>query len=733
MLLIFFLIFYIKLLKYVLHIYIIILIEKELLMPEDVSAVPLDGPGSRTPSALPAMHTPVGEGAKSTGVNNVGKPKGLPGAPALGDGAAGAPAGGLPGAAPAPEVKTPEDLLIDRSNDRLSKDLQDVYLQFFQDNDDVAPGKKSSSLKTSNITYDIKNVDFDYVIDRLINQKGWHVDRLKELLPSRDEKAIKEYFNKVLNSNTSEKVDVDQQENNTLDMFNNNQGSNNLMGKNADLIVDNGSLKTASANSGALLDEISYSIGQVRIARKNLKKAYLVKVGFEAMKDEFSGMADMPMDPEMGGDIDGGMPGADIDVDAFGEGLGGGDKDLKGLISAVEDALSNLTAKVEEFGLTSDSLGSDDMLKGDSLMDKASEEIDGADSDLAAIDTFDNKSKEKKDKPEKKEGNPFAKKEEGAETESKSEDKFASIPTGGKAVSMPEGAGWEQKGGKSEGSSEEAMKVTTGEKSAYLKEIKEKLAQLKQVRETSMNKEAAYPYNDLNKQEGSGIMEDTAKSQASEINSDMSGGFIPDTESLAPQGITEKVKDPGMEVSKDANIQKSAAVDDFNKVTAAANSLARKAVAQAVAKTRVAMEVSAIQQLKGLLVNPLKEELVARFAEYGVEKVAAQALVHNAFVSAYEDSQKIVIAEAFDVLANKDDNEFVKVASFTKDFKGASADGDADDVKADEGILDDKEKEASAEAKTVKTASLRGSQVNNDNSQVYTGFWRSAYEESKGN
>ena len=65
-------------------------------------------------------------------------------------------------------------------------------------------------------------MDFDYVIDRLINQKGWHVDRLKELLPSRDEKEIKEYFNKVLNRDTSEKVDVNQQENNTLDMFNNN-------------------------------------------------------------------------------------------------------------------------------------------------------------------------------------------------------------------------------------------------------------------------------------------------------------------------------------------------------------------------------------------------------------------------------------------------------------------------------------------------------------------------------
>ena len=699
-------------------------------MADDVQAVPLEGPGSKTPAALPAMHTPLGGGANATGVNNVGKPKGLPGAPAGGGGLLGGDIGGGSGGSAAgalPEVKSPEDLLVDRSNNRLSKDLQDVYLQYFQDNDSVAPNKKAAGAKKAEINYDINDVDFDYVIDRLINQKGWHVDRLKELLPSRDEKAIKKYFTKVLNSNTSEKVDVDQQENNTLDMFNNNQGSNNLMGKGADLIMDNGSLKAASVNSGVLLDEISYSIGQVRIARKNLKKAFLTKVGFEAFKEIAEGpdaISEFSLDPDKDGDIDlNPDKSLDVDVEAFGKGLGSGDKDLKGLISSVEEALKNLTEKVEEFGLTSDSLGSDDMLKGDSLVGKAKDEIDGADSDLAVIDSFDEKSKDKKEKNEKKEGNPFAKKEESEVNESKTEDKFASIPTGSKAVTIPEGGGWEQTGGKEIGSSEEAMKVTVG-KESYLKDIKEKLAQLKAVRESAMNKEAAYPFNDLNKQEQSGINEDTAKAQSSEINKDMNGGFQVPDESLGVTGEGGK-KDPGMPVSEPADMKK-ASVDDFNKVASAANSLARKAVAQAVAKTRVAMEVSAIQQLKGLLVNPLKEELVSRFADYGVDKVAAQAIVHNAFVTAYEDSQKIVIAEAFDVLANKEDNEFVKVASFTKDFKGASDEGkDSKDTK------EDKEKEASVEAKTVKTASLRGSQVNNDNSQVYTGFWRSAYEESK--
>ena len=41
------------------------------------------------------------------------------------------------------------------------------------------------------------------------------------------------------------------------------------------------------------------------------------------------------------------------------------------------------------------------------------------------------------------------------------------------------------------------------------------------------------------------------------------------------------------------------------------------------------------------------------------------------------------------VLANKEDNELVKVASFTKEFKGASTDGAADDMPADEKAPED--------------------------------------------
>lgn len=668
-------------------------------MPEDVAAIPLEGPGSRTPSALPSLHTAVGEGAKSTGVNNVGKPKGLPGAPTLEEGGA----GGLGGTA-SPEIQTPEDLLLDRSKDRLIKDLEDIYIVL----------NENDNLETSTKHYDFNKVEFSTVVDKLINQKGWHVDRLKELLPSRDEKIIKEQFNTWLNSSNADNVDVDQQENNTLNMFNNKKGSNNLMKTVTDLIIDNGAIKLAGAKSGAeRLAAIDASVRKVRAARKNLKKAFLANVGRYALAGGFG---------DEGVSIDEETPSLSQPFDDF------DDFDDLGAEGDLESKIDSLKTMVEDLSDQIRSL-SDSPLEDISLKDEdasiapAKDEIKGATKDLDIIDNFDIDAKDKKDK------NSFDKKDSAEGKDDLDTKKEASVPTGGKAVTMPAEA--KHKGGKPSTDSSKAMDVTTGKstesKEAYLADIKEKLAKLKAIREKS----AFYPDTDVNKQEVDGIMEDTAKSQASEINSDMSGGFAPDTDSLSPQGIVEKVKDPGMEVSKDANIQKAASVDDFNKVTAAANSLSRKAVAQAVAKTRIAMEVSSIQQLKGLLVNPLKSELVARFAEYGVDQSAAQAIVHNAFVTAYEDSQKIVIAEAFDVLANKEDNEFVKVAAFTKDFKGALSEEDNTSSTDDESILANKE--ASAEAKTVKTASLRGSQVNIDNSQVYTGFWRAAYKEGKGN
>lgn len=682
-------------------------------MAEDVQPIPLEGPGSKTPNQIPTLHgdptkPPVGGGGQGV------KAKGLPGAP-LGGGEGGLGGGGLPGLDGTPEMKTPEDLLMDRSKDRLKEDIKDISVQFYSEQDQEVPKD-----------YNVNDIDFDYVIDRLINQKGWHVNRLKELLPSRDEKEIKKFLSNLVNSKTS---NGSNEEENNVDLFNNNLGSNDIMTKGADIVMDNGAIKIASTEKSELLNQMSSSIVQLRQARKNFKKAFLVKVGFDALQGMGgeNDLDDAGMDMSLG--IEAGPEGDSFDISTFSDGLDTGG-DLKSLIDKVKEALDNLTSKVEEFGATSDTMTSDDMLKGDALVDKAEDEIDGAEKDLDFADSFDSKPKDKKDKSEKKDDVKDEKKDDegdkGLEKVASAGEQFNPEERGKKInPSVPDKAdAWSQKGGKGESEGGDAMKAATG-KEAQLEEIKAKLAEIKRAKEISMNKLAEYPPKDLNKQEQTDVNSQTASQQASEINSDMKGGFQVPDESLGITGEGNK-KDPGMDISEPADMKKSASTE-FNKVAAAANSLARKVTAETTAKSRVSMELASIQQLKGLLTNPLKEDLVNKFAEYGVNKVDAQAIVHNAFVNSYEDTQKIVIAEAFDTLVSKDDDEFVKVASFTHAYKVASSDEEITEDNATDDI-----KEASSDQGTVKTAALRGSQVNKDNSQQYTNFWVSSYKESKG-
>ena len=89
------------------------------------------------------------------------------------------------------------------------------------------------------------------------------------------------------------------------------------------------------------------------------------------------------------------------------------------------------------------------------------------------------------------------------------------------------------------------------------------------------------------------------------------------------------------------------------------------AVSNAVAKSKLAMELASQQQFKGLLPNPLKEAMVKNMVGAGIEKTAAEAIAHNSMIDGYQASYEVVSKEAFANFVNKDYKDFVKTAEFT--------------------------------------------------------------------
>lgn len=701
-------------------------------MADEVTPIPTAGEGSKTPGQIPALHTPVGNGADATGVNGIGKGKGLPGAP-LGGGAG----GGLPGlggsalGGGAPVPLTPTQQLAERSENRLKMDLDDIFVGYRED----LPEYKKVAKTINNVTQD----NLDEIITLLVDKFGWQVDRLKQLIPSRDEKEIIEYLNDLKNSNTQKDVDVNQQENTPTPPLGQEgeiplpvaAGLNSLknikkgasMNKQADLIIKDGTMEQVVADKSVLFDKVALSISNVKKARVEAKKAFLRKKGFDMMadlaKDDLGGMPEGE-DPTLTGPTD---PFGEEDLGNFSEGFGGDPKmEFDSKISELKDLMSELTELVKQISDGSSDTSADDMIKSDTLVDKAEDELEGAEKDIDTFDKVEEKDKASKEKDDKSENNDTDDSFVKEASTKKAMNVVPKPPKEGVDVNPKMNEANMSKETKASAEGGDPMTAATG-KSAVLEDIKARLAALREAKEgAGMEKKAQlYPFKDQETPVDE-INNQQAGENASAINSDLKGGFPASKESetiaIKPG---EQAKDPGMDVSV-----------PYNKVAAAADALARKASVEAVAKTRVAMEIASMQQLKGVpgMENPLREELVAKFAEVGVDRNVAAAIVHNAYLDKYEDSQKVVIAAAFDVLANQSDDELVKVASFTKEFRTASANEET----PEEGASDINQVTATNESGKTVTANLRGSQVSSikDSSQVYKDFWRRSYAESKG-
>jgi hypothetical protein len=690
-------------------------------MPEEIKSIPEAGPGSQTPTQVPNLHTPVGEGADAVGVQNIGKTPGAPGAPAK-------PAGGVPeiggasgGAAPAggaipakgkpplPPQKTPEQILQERSEHRLKEDIKDILVTNTSD-------EKTASIKQSRASID--DIDLDTLISRLVDEKGWRVNRLKELLPSREEKDIIQYFRDLLEDEKSDITDNTQIQNNIPET----KRSSNMTKQ---LLVNNGSLESKVDITDSL-NQLSYAVDSVSIARKALAEGIVKKAGLDALGEGLG----LDMKEDLG------FSGGDVGLDG---GLGGGD--LESLLRDLKDKVEELSMKLKDFGKEKDGLklDADSSLKSDAMMGKAKQEKDKG---LGAISNFEKKpggpmGEKKPGGPieEKKPGGPMGeKKPEGLMGEKKEEEDEKKEPikeekaasseqdtktamdaaSGGKKVPLAEAAAPKdsKKGG-------DPMKATMEAKASVLDKIKERMAKLNELKKEAQ----LYPFKDLNKQNQEDINRQTAGDQASEINSDMKSGEMSKdkTDKFLGQGRekTQNPAAPAMDLSKDFN--KAASTTEGVITLKQANAIKQHEVEETVAKVRLAVEVASVQQLKGLVSNPLKEAMIKNMTDAGMEKTAAEAIAYNSFVDGYEASQREVLAEAFDTLAKQNMEEFVKVASFTKQYAGEF------DTSVKEG----------GNNKQVKTASdkssvaLRGSQVGKDSDNKYTNFWRQTYADQK--
>ena len=145
-------------------------------------------------------------------------------------------------------------------------------------------------------------------------------------------------------------------------------------------------------------------------------------------------------------------------------------------------------------------------------------------------------------------------------------------------------------------------------------------------------------------------------------------------------------------------------------------------IKNAVDKSKLSVELASQQQLKGLIDNPLKAAFIKNMTDAGINKEAAEAIAHNSFVDGYEESQKLVMKEAFDTFMGKPFDDFVKVASFTKEYivkEGTELSPVEGEPKMD--------KKAS-----VTTPPLRGSQVTDGRQDNYKGYWTDVKRQRRG-
>lgn len=670
---------------------------------------PSSGAGSKTPPDPSKLGPPtaVGDGGKTP------KPMGAGGAP-------GAPAGmgGAGGAkVPAAPQQSPEEQLNKESITSLKRDIDKI-------------------VKLDNV----QNIDI--LIDSLL-EEGWQPDRLKDLIEYRNVEDIQDLFQDVLSGNAEKEIQEESEVNqlpgttsikpagsppdNNLEK----KPDNDIMGVNPikansnlntkrsvimskKLQFNDGALEVVEAsNANEVIEGISSSRRRISSLFDEYSEARIRKAGLEALEKENT---EGGLSNELGG-------GFDLPLDIPGKGP---EDNLDGIVSKLKDAIQELVGWLDK--------GKD--LKKDEKMPK--KDFD---------DLEDEMGKGEKTLGDLKDKEPFAKKDK-EEIEDKNEENDEKKPpiAADKNATTKEAEAGEKKSGKG---SQEAMDVAMGKKGPKgdkkMKEEKkaseeineetensessEECAEDKEVtasdlltriqkRLSEINKEAQlYPFKDLNKQNADNINAQTAIDQANTINSEIKSQPAKDKldARIHPDGLNTNLKAQKGKVSVEV-----------------AERIRQHSIQNAVDKAKLSVELASQQQLKGLIENPLRKSIVAAFVEYGVDAQAAEDITYNAFIDSYEDSQKLVMKEAFETFMREDIEGFIKIAEFVKDYKDTKESSHTpvqENIKSasnGSNTQDSREKTAS-----VQGSPLRGTQVSKDRKEDYRRYWEDVRRDTR--
>jgi hypothetical protein len=712
----------------------------------------LDSAGSPEFKELPAMHIPQATGKDSQkppdpssltgptakGGDKAPAPMGASGAPP----SAGGAGGGLGGKPPVPQPvqKTPEQKLNEDSLDALRQEIHNIVKR-----DDAN--------------------DIDSVLDGLLND-GWRPQRLDTLIDETESKDVGKLFENVLNKEYKKEEEVGTEgaatqlppagkevtpptQDTTKKPDNDQTGVNLKQTKAVTQNYKRGGLmsKKVILSDGTLLikeaKNVSEIISGISLARRKVEAALNKYVN---TKIALAGMDALGMGggmPPMGGGM-GGMESADSLL-----GIEEESPKKTGLMSIIDnlkdvvEELMEFLGKGEETKLD-ESISAPDAMSldteigaGKGILDKVKKEGPAAD--------------KKKESPEKDKGAPpFGKKEdkedEGGEKKppfgKKEEDKAASADgvvvtavaggtaaEGGDPMKATVGGKPKKKKAEEEGECEEEedddSKPEEKKGSSVIDKIMQRVAEMKQAN--------LYPFKDLNKQQVDNINAETASSQASTINKEISGGKHAEKESIAPKGIS--TENPTVSTGspnnskpvKGTSPKKAEVVEDGSaKISIeAAEKIKQHSIENAVSKAKLAVELASRQQLKGLIENPLKTAFVKNMVEAGIDNEVAEAISHNAFLDGYQAAQQLIIKEAFETFMEKDLKDFVKVAEFTESYKTK----EGSQAPAEEGDNNSQVKTASV----VETeAPLRGTQVSKDRKEEFKTYWSTVANERFG-
>ena len=469
-------------------------------------------------------------------------------------------------------------------------------------------------------------------------------------------------------------------------------------------IIGNGTVSEVEVSadtqmdSTAILNKLSMSMRKVKVSIKEVEDAKLRYAGVLAMKYAEEGFPPMGGEDLGGEDMGGDMPPMD-------EEIGGEDEKVEQAIDGVEKAQEELTKVVEVLqGDVDNAEGASDILaeeepmgaeKIDKTIEKAGALISEARKVIASAKTKEagfpfwlkgkgkgkDKDKDKDDKKKDKKDDKDDKKKDDKDDKKKDDKKDKK----GMTLDVEDFAKLVQA----------KMEELRGDKEANLYPFKEQIKPIPSVDNTNA---------------------ETASKTISTVDSEIKKQPAKDknNENLN-HGDLGQVDLP---VKTDKGGAKSMETKQTKVSIEVAERLRKHSVENTIDKSRLAVQLSAQQQLKGLIADPLKEALVKGMTEFGVTAEIADAIVHNAYVDAYEASHTAMIDEAFGSLMEKDFDEFVKVAEFVKDYtvKTASADSTTEETF--------KDKTASADS-----FGLNGFKDDKSSKAEFKGYWENYSKE----